>query len=1205
MLPPTMSNPLPPLPTTATTELPTPSTTTSTSTMGTSMSTPTFDLLRALHAILGDAIDDIQAVYAAQGPSSQSESVEDASASREPVPKSGHRKANSSSRAYASPPPSPGTTPSSSASTPTSASFSVSSTPSFAPPNSASTGLDFPSPTLSFSPHSPSEQLTSHPTVAAAINRIVAASAQLASIVQTPFLTLCDASMGYHLPACLRVVEAAGVVEVLREGSSTSKSGGEGKEGVHVKEIARRTGVDASKLAHILRLLATHHLLREVAPDVFAANRISSLLDSGKAVDELLRNPDRKYDGDDASAVGAFVGLCTDELFKSSAYLTEAVFPGQARLYPPGWSSPRFAPAHASPAPGYNAGPNGCGANASLTHAHIDGADPTRAPFNYAFGCGGVGYFAWLEGEGWASASASAILADSSASISAWNRKNEGEAGRGGQTTLAPLSPLSPSLPVDAATAVRGGKNANGDRRENEVVGEVGAGGVRGAVGGTGMSGGGDRHRHRHPNPNQFRLERFGKAMAGTGSWEAPGAVLHGFDWASLPRGSVVVDVGGGIGSTSMLLASAYAEVDGEDGTGGLRFVIQDRPVVVEMGEKAWRAKCPELLDSGAVRFQVHDFFTPQPITTAAVFLLRVVLHDWPDAFAQRILLRLREAAAPYTRLVLADFVLPLACVDDFGVGVDADGGGRSGVNGGDNGTENREKKDKGEKEPQVEGAEKMLAPAPLLANLGKASANAYWMDLTMQVTFNGQERTLRETVALALSAGWKVVRVTKAPGSLFGHIVAVPVAVPVPPQRRARAGSGSAFFDMAFGGGAGGSGSTYGAHGVGANGGASGGLEAGEMEREMEMVERASSRCGTPTFGSRVDLPSMAEARARFGPSVGGRRFGSGGVSGARGPPSSLPPLRQAAVLTAPPTRKKKPSPLSVVPPPSSPSPSLYRPVTSPRPPAQPAPQSQQLQSSPIARRVGQAPLFRSQQQQQQAQPLAPSPVPRQAPPPPSPMSPRLPLSRRASYAHLGQTVQLQGQSQSQSHGHSHTHSQSQPSPIPLPASPRPHAHTLRHVPSSPVLKQPYQQNQTQSQHQQHQQHLDPQPQSQASPPSLVPSRIPALTRRASHAQLQLPQTELRKRSGSIVHPAMVRAAAGGGSGGTYGHGLGSLLLNGRASGGALDFGVRRRDADAESEGDESRSGRASPVLLPARSVLAAAARIERGIVRSPSPDP
>ncbi|KAJ7694891.1 hypothetical protein B0H17DRAFT_1131821 [Mycena rosella] len=73
---------------------------------------------------------------------------------------------------------------------------------------------------------------------------------------------------------------------------------------------------------------------------------------------------------------------------------------------------------------------------------------------------------------------------------------------------------------------------------------------------------------------------------------------------------------------------------------------------------------------------------------------------------------------------------------------------------------------------------------------------------------------------------------------------------------------------------------------------------------------------------------------------------------------------------------------------------------------------------------------------------------------------------------------------------------------PLPLPRAPQ----TLRHVPSSLVLKQP------------HQLHHHP------SPPSPGPSRIPALTRRASHAQLQLPQTELRTRSGSVVHPGMAR---------------------------------------------------------------------------------
>ena len=39
--------------------------------------------------------------------------------------------------------------------------------------------------------------------------------------------------------------------------------------------------------AHILRALATNHWLREVRPGVFANNRVSSQLDSGKTVEQL------------------------------------------------------------------------------------------------------------------------------------------------------------------------------------------------------------------------------------------------------------------------------------------------------------------------------------------------------------------------------------------------------------------------------------------------------------------------------------------------------------------------------------------------------------------------------------------------------------------------------------------------------------------------------------------------------------------------------------------------------------------------------------------------------------------------------------------------------------------------------------------------------------------------------------------------------
>jgi hypothetical protein len=101
----------------------------------------------------------------------------------------------------------------------------------------------------------------------------------------------------------------------------------------------------------------------------------------------------------------------------------------------------------------------------------------------------------------------------------------------------------------------------------------------------------------------------------------------------------------------------------------------------------------------------VHDFFTPQPVKQAAVFLLRVVLHDWPDNFARRILLRLREAAMPTTKLLLGDFILPLACPDET-EDISLEG---------------------------IEGIESALGSPPLLSNLGKASANAYWMDMTVR----------------------------------------------------------------------------------------------------------------------------------------------------------------------------------------------------------------------------------------------------------------------------------------------------------------------------------------------------------------------------------------------------------------------------------------------------------------------------------------
>ena len=61
--------------------------------------------------------------------------------------------------------------------------------------------------------------------------------------------------------------------------------------------------------------------------------------------------------------------------------------------------------------------------------------------------------------------------------------------------------------------------------------------------------------------------------------------------------------------------------------------------------DQAWRERCPEILDTGRAMFLGHDFFLPQPLLffpgarepiLPSVYILRVVTHDWPDAFVTK-----------------------------------------------------------------------------------------------------------------------------------------------------------------------------------------------------------------------------------------------------------------------------------------------------------------------------------------------------------------------------------------------------------------------------------------------------------------------------------------------------------------------------------------------------------------------------------------
>lgn len=217
-----------------------------------------------------------------------------------------------------------------------------------------------------------------------------------------------------------------------------------------------------------------------------------------------------------------------------------------------------------------------------------------------------------------------------------------------------------------------------------------------------------------------------------------------GYAWERLPEGSLVVDVGGGVGAQSLLLANHHPQ---------LHFVVQDRESVVGDAIEVcaliklltsicsddinrpqyWKRNMPDALESGRVKIQGfsfsllytytsrfglttfglskgQDFFDPQPkwqkedsLEAVSVFLLSKVLHDWADEYCLTILKHLRAAAGPKTQLVIVEMMISFVCDEPAA--------------------------------HEVAGAELPVPPYPLLRNTGYASQTAYITDLLVRRT--------------------------------------------------------------------------------------------------------------------------------------------------------------------------------------------------------------------------------------------------------------------------------------------------------------------------------------------------------------------------------------------------------------------------------------------------------------------------------------
>ena len=119
----------------------------------------------------------------------------------------------------------------------------------------------------------------------------------------------------------------------------------------------------------------------------------------------------------------------------------------------------------------------------------------------------------------------------------------------------------------------------------------------------------------------------------------------NSYNHNSITKQGTVVDVGGSRGNISVALAQSHPH---------LHFIVQDLPDMIRGAVDAVPADV-----AGRVEFMPHDFFLPQPVKAADVYLFRNIFHNWSDAHVARILRATIPALKAGARVVANDYLIP------------------------------------------------------------------------------------------------------------------------------------------------------------------------------------------------------------------------------------------------------------------------------------------------------------------------------------------------------------------------------------------------------------------------------------------------------------------------------------------------------------------------------------------------------------------
>lgn len=104
--------------------------------------------------------------------------------------------------------------------------------------------------------------------------------------------------------------------------------------------------------------------------------------------------------------------------------------------------------------------------------------------------------------------------------------------------------------------------------------------------------------------------------------------------------------MGGSEGHVSVAIAKQHHH---------LQFIVQDLPEIIS------NAALGDEVEQGVkkrVRFMTQDFLQEQTVR-GDVFLLRWILHDWPDQYVVRILRNLRPVLRDGDKVVVNDQLMP------------------------------------------------------------------------------------------------------------------------------------------------------------------------------------------------------------------------------------------------------------------------------------------------------------------------------------------------------------------------------------------------------------------------------------------------------------------------------------------------------------------------------------------------------------------